>query len=102
MSPGRGGSFSGHVFDGMRERALLRIHGPLGGFYLRDAEQLLLSPHHVVVSRDGVARLEADLRGEHIQPGRHALASEVKAATAHGLKVTHTPDGWEATVTLDV
>lgn len=31
-----GGSFSGHVFESMRERALLRIHGPLGGFYLRD------------------------------------------------------------------
>jgi CDP-4-dehydro-6-deoxyglucose reductase, E3 len=33
-----GGTFSGHVFEGMKERALLRLHGPLGGFYLRDDE----------------------------------------------------------------
>ncbi|HHH43253.1 MAG TPA: CDP-6-deoxy-delta-3,4-glucoseen reductase [Gammaproteobacteria bacterium] len=31
-----GGSFTGHVFEGMRDRALLRIEGPLGSFYLRE------------------------------------------------------------------
>ncbi len=31
-----GGSFTGHVFDEMRDRALLRIEGPLGSFYLRE------------------------------------------------------------------
>ncbi|MFQ5644779.1 MAG: CDP-6-deoxy-delta-3,4-glucoseen reductase [Thiogranum sp.] len=31
-----GGSFTGHVFEGMRNRALLRIEGPLGSFYLRE------------------------------------------------------------------
>lgn len=31
-----GGAFSGHVFDGMREGALLRFEGPLGNFTLRD------------------------------------------------------------------
>jgi len=31
-----GGSFTGHVFDEMRGRALLRIEGPLGSFYLRE------------------------------------------------------------------
>lgn len=31
-----GGAFSGHVFEGMREGALLRFEGPLGNFYLRD------------------------------------------------------------------
>ena len=82
------------------ELLLLRFLNEL--VYLRDAEELLLVPQHVVVSRDAVARLEADLRGERIQPGRHSLASEVKAATARDLTVTHTPDGWEATVTLDV
>lgn len=30
------GSFSGHVFGELKERALLRINGPLGAFYLRD------------------------------------------------------------------
>ncbi len=30
-----GGRFSGHAFDGLRERSLLRIEGPLGSFWLR-------------------------------------------------------------------
>lgn len=30
------GYFSGHVFDEMKEKALLRIEGPFGGFYLRE------------------------------------------------------------------
>ncbi|HKJ08181.1 MAG TPA: CDP-6-deoxy-delta-3,4-glucoseen reductase [Gammaproteobacteria bacterium] len=31
-----GGSFTGHVFDDMKEKALLRIEGPLGTFFLRE------------------------------------------------------------------
>ncbi len=31
-----GGSFTGHVFEDMQDRALLRIEGPLGSFYLRE------------------------------------------------------------------
>lgn len=31
-----GGSFTGHVFDELRDRALLRIEGPMGSFYLRE------------------------------------------------------------------
>jgi len=31
-----GGSFTGHVFDEMKDRALLRMEGPLGSFYLRE------------------------------------------------------------------
>ena len=31
-----GGSFTGHVFDQMKDRALLRIEGPFGSFYLRE------------------------------------------------------------------
>ncbi len=31
-----GGAFSGHVFESMQERALLRFEGPLGTFFLRE------------------------------------------------------------------
>ncbi len=31
-----GGRFTEHVFNGMRERDLLRLRGPLGSFFLRD------------------------------------------------------------------
>ena len=41
------GSFSGHVFEGMRERALLRVHGPLG----RDRKSTRLNSSHSSVSR---------------------------------------------------
>ncbi|GMQ83532.1 MAG: CDP-6-deoxy-delta-3,4-glucoseen reductase [Gammaproteobacteria bacterium] len=34
-----GGSFTGHVFEEMRDRALLRIEGPLGSFFLREESQ---------------------------------------------------------------
>lgn len=34
-----GGSFTGHVFDDMQAKALLRIEGPLGTFYLREDSQ---------------------------------------------------------------
>lgn len=31
-----GGSFTGHVFDEMQDKAMMRIEGPLGSFYLRE------------------------------------------------------------------
>ena len=31
-----GGSFTGHVFDDMRDKEMLRMQGPLGSFYLRE------------------------------------------------------------------
>jgi SHS2 domain-containing protein len=70
--------------------------------YLRDAEELLLLPERLVVERDGGATLRADVVGERIDPARHVLLAEVKAATAHALRVAPTAAGWLATVTLDV
>jgi SHS2 domain-containing protein len=48
--------------------------------------------------------LEARLAGERIDPARHRLESDVKAATAHDLRVRQLQGGggWEAAVTLDV
>jgi CDP-4-dehydro-6-deoxyglucose reductase len=43
-----GGSFTGHVFDEMKDRALLRIEGPLGSFYLRED-----SPRPVIMIAGG-------------------------------------------------
>jgi len=82
------------------ELLLLRFLNEL--VYLRDAEELLLHPDRISVTRDGGARLDCELAGERIDPGRHALAADVKAATAHGLSVASTPEGWTAAVTLDV
>ena len=70
--------------------------------YLRDAEALVLRPQRVACRIDGDIELEATLAGEPLDRARHEIAGEVKAATAHGLSFTRTPQGWQASVTLDV
>jgi SHS2 domain-containing protein len=83
------------------ELLLLRFLNEL--VYLRDAQALLLRPRALRVDlRAGEARLTAELVGERVDPTRHRLTADVKAATAHGLKLAREKDGFRATVTLDV
>ena len=82
------------------ELLLLRFVNQL--VFLRDASELLVRPERLRLTQDGVARLDATLVGERIDPRRHVLRSDVKAATAHGLRVAETAGGWEARLTLDV
>jgi SHS2 domain-containing protein len=71
--------------------------------YLRDAQALLLRPRRLQVEvAEGKARLVAELAGERIDPMRHRLATDVKAATAYGLRLVREDGGFLATVTLDV
>ena len=83
------------------ELLLLRFLNEL--IFLRDAEGLVLRPLRVACEdAEGGFVLTAELAGEPLDPSRHALASEVKAATAHGLSVRRTSEGWEASATLDI
>jgi SHS2 domain-containing protein len=82
------------------ELLLLRFLNEL--VYLRDAEGLLLRAEHLRIAPGPPARLDATLAGEPLDAGRHALAAEVKAATAHRLGVYREPHGWRAEATLDV
>lgn len=50
----------------------------------------------------GETSLEAEIRGEPLDPARHELRIEVKAVTWHGLLVEATPDGVAASVLLDI
>jgi SHS2 domain-containing protein len=71
--------------------------------FLRDARGWLLRAGRLrIATAPGSARIEGSVVGEPIDPARHRLATEVKAATAHGLRVARWGDGWEAHVTLDV
>jgi SHS2 domain-containing protein len=71
--------------------------------YYKDAESLLLRiPEVRIERRDGGFHLEAEGRGETIDPGRHALYMDIKAVTLHEFRVEQTPEGWEAFVLLDV
>lgn len=47
-------------------------------------------------------RLEGDIGGEPIDPERHLLDHEVKAATQHGLLVEKDASCWRAEVILDI
>jgi SHS2 domain-containing protein len=82
------------------ELLLLRFLNEL--VFLRDARGLLLHPRRIRIDRGAEARLDAELWGERLDPARHRLGTEVKAATAHRLRVAPREAGWEACVTLDV
>jgi SHS2 domain-containing protein len=83
------------------ELLLLRFLNEL--IYLRDARGLLLRPRELAVEEGpGGARLVAELAGERLDPARHHLLCDVKAATAHGLALAREAGGFRATVTLDV
>lgn len=69
----------------------------------KDAAGLLLRATAVhVASGDHGHTVQAELKGEAIDPSKHELAADVKAVTLHGLEVTRGTAGWHAHVTLDV
>lgn len=64
-----GGVFSGHVFNALQPRAILRMEGPFGSFYLRDSER----PMVLLASGTGFAPVQALLeqlreRGDNRRP----------------------------------
>jgi SHS2 domain-containing protein len=67
--------------------------------YRFDAGHMVYRDFAVAVRPDG---LTATVRGEPLDPARHALSHEVKAITYHELKVEQTPDGWLAEVIVDI
>ncbi|MEN8183623.1 MAG: archease [Myxococcota bacterium] len=82
------------------ELLLLRFLNEL--VFQRDARDLLLRVASLRIDADGEARLEGTLAGERVDRARHALVGDVKAATAHGLRVGPEGHRFEARVTLDV
>jgi SHS2 domain-containing protein len=71
--------------------------------YLKDAKGLLLRVRDVIVEeREGSFSARAIGWGEKLDPTRHCLVVDVKAVTLHNLSVTGGPEGWKATVVLDV
>lgn len=71
--------------------------------FFKDAEQLLLRVSEVAIDEEGgMFELAAEATGEKIDPGRHDLNADVKAVTLHRFRVRHEPEGWIATVVLDI
>ena len=81
-----------------RETVRLRLDGDDLGYllfdwlnellYRFDAQGWLCADFTVRVASDG---LDAEIRGEPVDPNRHRLDHEVKAITYHGLRVEPTP-----------
>ena len=72
--------------------------------YYKDADCLLVRVTDVAITGDNTAGyvVRARATGEPLDPDKHVLAADVKGVTLHRLQVVETPDGWEATVILDV
>jgi SHS2 domain-containing protein len=71
--------------------------------FYKDAQRLMLRVSEVQITpQDHGFTLRARAAGERLDPTRHALGADVKGVTLHRLQVAQTPDGWEATVVLDV
>lgn len=71
--------------------------------FYKDARRLILLPAELEISRSGGGvTMLATVTGEEIDVTRHHLSTDVKAVTMLRYKVEQVPDGWRATVVLDV
>lgn len=68
--------------------------------YLYDGEDFLTSD--VEIDRLSATELRAVISGEHIDPHKHRLRTDVKAITYHQLHVDERPDGCTVTVYFDI
>ncbi len=71
--------------------------------FFKDAEQMLLRVSGVKIEPcPGGYRLDADSYGEQIDRQKHDLIVDVKAVTLHRFQLQQTPEGWRASVILDI
>jgi len=93
-----------HIEGGPDALDLLLYHLLEEIIFYKDSEQLLLRVIEVELrpEEQGLFRLRAEAWGERLDPSRHALAADVKAVTLHRFQVAPTPEGWKATVVLDI
>jgi SHS2 domain-containing protein len=71
--------------------------------YFKDAEQLLLRVSQVRIEPGPSGWvLDADSYGESIDRQKHDLIVDVKAVTLHRFQLQQVPEGWRASVILDI
>ncbi|MGD0319575.1 MAG: archease [Nitrososphaerales archaeon] len=68
---------------------------------VKDVDSLLFREIKVEVAADQKS-LEATMKGEPIDRGRHLLRNDVKAVTMHMFGVRREVNTWKATVVLDI
>lgn len=71
--------------------------------FYKDAQRLLLLPAQLAVSKTETGyALKGTLQGEEIDVARHNMNTDVKAVTMLRYSLARVPEGWRATVVLDV
>jgi len=71
--------------------------------FYKDAKRLILLPAQLSFSKTGTGyALKGTLQGEEIDVTRHMMNTDVKAVTMLRYSLSHGPEGWRATVVLDV
>ena len=71
--------------------------------FYKDAKRLILLPERLAIGHTGEGcRLQATLQGEEIDAARHQVNTDVKAVTMFRFSLCRSPEGWRATVVLDV
>ena len=71
--------------------------------FYKDAKRLILLPARISITKSNEGwTLQATLQGEEIDAAKHQLNTDVKAVTMLRFSVARVPEGWRATVVLDV
>lgn len=71
--------------------------------YYKDSERLLLRPLAIEIKEKGGQHyLQAEARGEILDPQRHKQGVDVKAVTLHRFSLEQDGKGWIANVILDI
>lgn len=68
--------------------------------YLKDVETILFCKYDIHI--DGGSKLSCRVQGEHINPEKHELKTDVKAVTYHHFELKQTKDGYSAHIILDL
>lgn len=71
--------------------------------FYKDTEQLIFRKAVVAIEKDSSGcRAICDMRGEKLNPKRHEMSVDVKAATMHMLKLEENKSVWSTRVVLDI
>ncbi len=71
--------------------------------YHKDTGQLILRPEIITIVDEGTAKdLSVVLAGERLEPRRHLMHIDVKAATLHRFRLSRKTGGCKAFVILDI
>lgn len=71
--------------------------------FYKDAQRLILLPALLAIAKTETGcTLHATAQGEKIDVARHRMNTDVKAVTMLRFSLSQVPEGWRATVVLDV